>query len=50
MIMEKNIYQAPELREVGLDMENFICTSMKNVDMYIEVDEYDNMDQDLYLY
>lgn len=47
--MKKTIYQTPHVRVISLDLENFICTSIQTMTMYTEVDEYGNIEHELYL-
>ena len=47
--MKENKYEKPQLRMLGLELENFVCASIQAMTMFIEVEDYENLDsEDLY--
>lgn len=47
--MKEINYQSPQVREIELDLENFLCTSIQTLTFQTEVDEYEDMEDELYL-
>lgn len=42
IMKKKTLYEAPELRVSSLELEGFICGSIKTQEYYVEVDETEN--------
>ena len=42
--MKENKYEKPQLRMLGLELENFVCASIQT--MFIEVEDYENLDSE----
>lgn len=47
MKKDNNNYVAPQIRISELDLQGFLCASIKTMKMYVEVDEYQTMEEEV---
>ena len=45
--MKHIMYECPAVRETSIDLLHFLCTSIKEMNFTLEVDEYDNTGEEV---